>query len=111
MQIIPFQTGPASYNIFVVLEDDNLARLREYDPAQLGLEKLPAKWNALRLGTVIIGYATQHDIAQVHFLLHEGEVKRALELLSRGFVFDPTRGDSDAPYRSALSPRQEDHTP
>lgn len=111
MQIIPFQTGPASYNIFVVLEDANLARLREYDPAQLGIDKLPAKWASLRLDTVIIGYGDAKDCAQAAFLLHGGEVVKALKFLSRGFVFDPSRGDTDEPYVSALSKTEEGTPP
>ena len=109
MHIIPFQTGPASYNVFVVIEDDNLARMREYDPAQFGLDRLPPEWGARRLGMVIIGYPSPKDLAQVQFLLQAGEVGRALKFLTRGFKFDPAQGDSDEPYRSALSTSKGEH--
>jgi hypothetical protein len=97
--LIPFTVGPNSYNVFVALEDKNLTRMKAYDPAQFKLDKFPPEFATKRLDTVIIGYVTDKDLKQVHFLIESGAPAAALEFLSRGFKFQPEKGDSDEPYK------------
>lgn len=100
MKIVPFQVGPDSCNVFVILEDDNIERMKQYDPAQVALAKLPPVWQRLRVDTIIVGYANAQDLERVRSLMQTGEGASALSYLSRGFKFKPASGDHDAPYRS-----------
>lgn len=100
MLVIPFRYDVVSYSVFVVLSDENLTRLREYDPAEVTVDKLGPPWASMRLKDVIIAYATARELEALTHLRTDGEVRRALMDLSRGFKFRPDRGDSDAPYRS-----------
>ena len=40
MTVIPFQINANEYSIFVALGDDNIGRIRVYDPAQVEIGKL-----------------------------------------------------------------------
>lgn len=100
MQIIPFMVDEGHFNIFVVLEDENLRRMKAYDPAQFALDKLPGEWRSRKLNVVIIGYATPADLAHVKHLADAGVPDAVLVFLSRGFAFRPDLGDSDKPYES-----------
>ena len=101
VQVIPFRISDDRYNVFIALEEKNLARMKGYDPAQFRSSLLPREWQAYTLDTVLIGYATEKDLAQVRFLIESGAPAAALEFLSRGFEFDPKQGDSDKPYEHA----------
>lgn len=99
MQLIPFEVEKGRYNVFVVLEDANVYRiLKDYDPAQFSVLKLPPEWQARKLDTVIIGYANPQDLERVAKLIAQGDATAALAYLSRGFTFRPEAGDNDAPY-------------
>lgn len=98
MQIIPFKTEPGRYNLFVILEDANVERIKQYDPAQFDARKLPEEWHACTLDVIIIGYANAHDIAKVRELIGRGAAASAMEYLSRGFAYKPLQGDNDFPY-------------
>jgi hypothetical protein len=98
MQLIPFRIDAERYNVFVVLEDDNVKRIKGHDPAQFDVTKLPAEWHALKLNIVLIGYANEHELANVRRMIARGQAAAALEYLSRGFAYRPDQGDNDAPY-------------
>lgn len=98
MQLIPFVTEQGRYNVFVVLEDTNVERIKGHDPAQFSTAKLPPEWRARKLDTVIIGYANPHELDRVRTLIAQGNAASALEYLSRGFAFRPDKGDNDSPY-------------
>jgi hypothetical protein len=98
MYMIPFQINPQEYSVFVVLEEENLERMKAYDPAEFNLWKLGDSWLTLRLRDVIIGYATGPDSARVMELCRAGKPNSALRHLSRGFRYRPDQGDSNLPY-------------
>jgi hypothetical protein len=99
MLTMPVQVSQGEYALFVVLEDDNIVRMKEYDPAEVDLHKLGPPWNKLRLRTVIVGYlAPGEDTKEFHRLIGEGRPKAAIRYLNRGFRFRPERGDHDADY-------------
>lgn len=98
MIIIPFQVGPLEYNVFVALQDENLERMKAYDPAQLEPRKLGHPWDFMRLNVVLIGYATEADIAEIQDLAARGRGAEIPKRLSRGFKFRPEAGDYDGHY-------------
>lgn len=40
MLVIPFATSQTDFNVFVALEQDNIARMQAYDPAQIEPRKM-----------------------------------------------------------------------
>lgn len=99
MHLVPFKINDETYNLFIVLEEKNITRMKGYDPAQVNITKMPPEWLGLKLGTIIIGYGTKEDIKQFEHLLNSGAPAAALEWLSRGFAFRPREGDNDEAYR------------
>jgi hypothetical protein len=100
MIVIPFEINAQEFNMFVVLENDNLERMKLFDPAQVDLSKLSGNFRHKRLNTLIVGYGTAEDIQRVLALAKEGKVQDGLKYLSRGFAFRPEAGDNDGPYLS-----------
>lgn len=101
MIVIPFQVGPSQYSVFVGIEEDGMARLREHDPAQFEPSKLGPRWQSLVLVEVLVGYVTPEDIARVHAAAAAGEtIRSAILHLVRGWKFDPAQGDHDHMYVS-----------
>lgn len=100
MHILPFETRPGVYDVFIVLEEKNLERMKAHDPAQVAFGKFPPNWHSKKLERVIICYADPLDIERVIKLMRGGHVLEGMQYLTRGFKFDPKAGDSDRPYTS-----------
>ena len=98
MIAIPFLVDESSYNVFLVLEEANVERIRAYDPAQFDFSKLPQEWQAKRVNLVLIGYATNEELATLHGVISREGLGAALQLLSRGFQYRPEAGDNDENY-------------
>jgi len=103
MILIPFQINENEYNIFCALQIDNLERIQKYDPAQIQPHKLGKEWDALKLNTVLIGFANNRDLQRVQAWVAAGQPDEALKYLSRGFEFKPEQGDHDGMYGSVKS--------
>lgn len=41
MITIPLQVNPAQYDLFIILEDENIERIKKYDPAEVVGKNLP----------------------------------------------------------------------
>ena len=102
MLTIPFKISQRHYSIFVILEEDNLKRLKDYDPAEIVLSNFPEEWKSLQLKDIIIGYANEKDKTTVNAFFEQGEPEKALRYLSRGFKFKPEDGDHDNKYESIM---------
>ena len=98
MIVIPLQVSETAYSIIVLLEDDNLERIKAYDPAEITIRKLGL--SHLRLQDVVIGYATAQEAAQVAAIRDRAEIPELLKKLSRGYQYRPDKGDHDGPYLS-----------
>ena len=107
MLVIPFQISASEYNVFILLGPENLERIQAHDPAQMDITRMEPNWRRLRLHTVLIGYGTKKEEAEViRYVQAGGKVMDALQHLSRGFQFRPDKGDSDEPYTSVKSPKK-----
>jgi hypothetical protein len=102
MFIIPLGIEPGIYSIFVVLDDDNLERIKKYDPAEIVTKSLGPPWTGRKLKDIVITYATAAEQAQVIAMCREGRIREALRLLTRGWQYRPDRGDYDGPYLDGL---------
>jgi hypothetical protein len=96
MLTIPFQVKPGEFNVFVCLKDDNIARIKSYDPAEVSAEKFGLAGR--KLNTVIIGYVTDEEEAEI-LRASIADIPKLLHKLSRGFAFKPKEGDNDIPYQ------------
>ncbi|HTA46407.1 MAG TPA: hypothetical protein VK789_28385 [Bryobacteraceae bacterium] len=100
--VIPFQINAREYSLFIALDDQSVERIKAYDPAQVEMGKLPPLWTNLRLNTILVGYATNIDVARITEMLQGADdPRKALQFLSRGFAFKPDQGDYDGPYLDA----------
>jgi hypothetical protein len=109
MHVIPFRVSNSQYSIVVVLQDENLSRIKEYDPAEVTLDKMGSPWNQLRLKDVIITYATDAEMMKVMRLMASGDVRKGLQLIARGFKFKPAEGDHDGPYLTMRDEGEKKH--
>ena len=98
MIIVPFRVSRDEFILFVVLEDENLKRIIEYDPAQVKLDKFPRQWDGLRLKNVLIGYGSPREVADLKLCNDPEAMQRSLNHLSRGFEFKPEAGSSRASH-------------
>ena len=58
MITIPLRLNQLSYILLVIIEDENLQRLKQYDPGEVVLSKLGTPWTHLALESVQLAYAT-----------------------------------------------------
>lgn len=100
MLTIPLQVSETHQDIFVVFDDDNLSRIKVYDPAQIDLRKFPAPMQRLLVRCVHIMFANDQetrDLCSTHDIV---SLLAKLRNLGRGFQFRPECGDNDAPYQA-----------
>lgn len=96
MLVIPFAIGATEYSVFIVLQDENIERIKDYDPAEVpNVSRLPSELQELRLKDVLVGYATDEDVAFIERCAREGRPADGLRHLSRGFRYRPDHGDHD----------------
>ena len=100
MFCLPIQVSDNEYAVYVFLEDENLERMRAYDPAVVTTQAFGGRFASLRCKEVVVGYATAEDLNIVMGMCSEGKVKDALRHLTRGFRYRPDQGDHDGPYLS-----------
>ncbi len=94
MIMIPLAWPDGSFDLIVVLEDENLERMREYDPAEIKWRDL-GKFSQYRPKTIQIGYGTSEDVKKISELSQQGKVAEAIKLVSRGWKYRPEAGDHD----------------
>jgi hypothetical protein len=101
MIVLPLQINQKQYSLFVILEKENVDRIRfHHDPAEIVMEKLPSPWTAeLSLKDIVICYVSETDLPRFMDLSKTNPIA-ALRFLSRGFAFRPDRGDDDESYES-----------
>lgn len=90
-------------DLFIFLQDENLERMKLYDPAEVVKKLLPVEFQNLEIRNVIIGYATHEDFLKITTMCKDGTSFEALRYLTKGFKYRPDLGDSDSAYLSLLS--------
>lgn len=94
MLIIPAHHPNGDFDLLIVLEQENIDRIKEYDPAEL-------KWNELgyfsdvKPRSIQITFGSPEDIKKIHELAKVGKPVEAIKLVTRGWKFRPESGDHD----------------
>lgn len=94
MTIIPAQSGAKTYQLFVVLEDENLERIKQHDAAQVR-PNLGNIWDALTLTDVWLCYISKEEQPEFRQLIEERNFAAVIKLLMAGWKHRPELGDSD----------------
>ena len=102
MMLIPYAVNESQFDVFIVLEPDNVDRIVNQDPGELDLRKLGTNWAGITLRKIFIGYADAATRSQIERRFQEGDLQGALAWLSRGWQFRPEAGDNDLEYGSIL---------
>jgi hypothetical protein len=100
MLIVPLRVSETEFGVFLILEKDNVERIKQYDPIELAIEKIGPPYSALKMTFINILYATKEDLVVFHDLVKHGDLRAAIKHLSRGFKFKPSEGDHDLKYQS-----------
>lgn len=98
MYTIPFQVSPTEFSVFVVMRDENIDRIKAYDPAEVRSEKFGLPWVHLKLKDVIIGYCTAEEEVEIKAITSPEQTVEMLKKLSRGWAYRPEAGDHDLDY-------------
>jgi len=93
MIAIPLQISATHYNLYIIMEQDNLDRIRAYDPAVIETSKFPPDWKHLLVNEVVLMFATAEEIKAS---ASTRNVPEMLNNLSRGFKYRPDLGDHDS---------------
>lgn len=98
MYAIPYQVKPDEFNLFIVIDDENIRRIKEYDPADIRLKNgLPEPWKSMKLNAIQIGYATDRELMDIVADRDKNvPIKDVLTKLSRGWKVEP--GDKGGPW-------------
>lgn len=95
MRSMPLIVNERCYDLFIILEQDNLERIKSYDPAEVLTANFPAEITDRKVRTVVILYATDDDMRVVMHFCERGDPTGALRYLSQGFRWRPELGGRD----------------
>jgi hypothetical protein len=84
MLLIPLMKNHKEYVLFAVLEDENIERIKQYDPAEFTHRKLPEPFKSAQLATVQICYATPTEIKDLWAFINSRNVEGIITVLTRG---------------------------
>lgn len=99
MMTIPLQVNSVEYDLVIVLEDENIERLKGYDPGEVDISKL-GPFSNLRVRRIQITYANPEEVKLIGLCNTRGQLAGILNNLSRGWKFRPELGDNDMAYQS-----------
>jgi hypothetical protein len=91
MLALPIETPGHKHDMLIlILDGDNIARMRAADPAELALRDCGKH---LVNPTVLL--CLEEDQRALTPLLHAGDLQAIIRYLKRGWQFRPDRGDHD----------------
>lgn len=97
MMIIARVRRNGKVDVVIVMAEENIERIRRYDPAQVNWRDLPPEYSMRSIHSVGVAYATADELKEIERMsLSDADWKeKALKTLSRGFEFRPDLGDHD----------------
>lgn len=95
MLILPLPRTDGKFELVVVLEDENIERIKRYDPAQFEMEKVTEDGERIGLARLTIAYASPADLLWIRELVERGKNGEALKFIARGWEYRPDLGDHD----------------
>lgn len=91
--------APASYVLLIILEDENISRLKQYDPGELSIAKLGEPWCNLKLAGIHFIYASPDEVKTLMSLPYTEIGSYIKKTLFRGWKYKPEEGDNDSSYQ------------
>jgi hypothetical protein len=84
-------------DLLIVLDEQSIERIRAYDQAEVLWGQLPHEYSARRPNCIGIGFATTEELNEIERLsaTDENWKEKAYALVTRGFKFQPDKGDHD----------------
>lgn len=84
-------------DLLIVLAEENIERIRKYDPAEVIWAELPVKYSMRRPHVIGVAFCTVQEQLQIERMsVSDPDWKeKAFKLLARGFEFKPESGDHD----------------
>lgn len=87
-----------SIDVFLIMGDEGIERMRGYDPAEFEPIKLGHPWNTMKIKCVTLMYATKEEEEAILKCKTGKEVAECLRHQARGWKYRPDLGDHDGPY-------------
>lgn len=100
MMSIPIRRSAHTFDLVIILECDNVDRMRAQDPCEVDIGKFPAMYHSMRIQGVLVAYATPEESIQISVMAGRQDVESIMKLLLRGWKFQPELGDQDGPYET-----------
>jgi hypothetical protein len=99
MMTVPLQVNAVQFDLFVILEIENIERIKQYDPAEIVGKNLGHPWKDLKIRNVMILFATAEETKRLSGCPSKEAVVTMLKELSRGWTYRPDKGDSDSSFQ------------
>jgi|SRR5215831_8102015 len=94
MLLLPVETRNHKHDVLIVIiQPDNLARMREGDPAEVILKDIRQAGKNLLDPLILLCYEENSPVLQR--LIQGGDIKAISKHLQRGWQFRPEAGDHD----------------
>lgn len=100
MMCIPMQSGPNEFVVHLILGNENIERLKAYDPAEFLIGHLPPPYRTWTLKGVMLMYATPEEQQRLQQIGDVDRLIAELKQLSRGWTYKPEQGDHDGDYQA-----------
>lgn len=101
MMVLPVAINDREFDLWIVLTPENLARMCQYDPAELVKANLGEPWTGMQIRNVMLTAVTDEEARELP-ARSRANLEGALRWLSRGFKYRPEAGDHDEPYENVL---------
>lgn len=84
-------------DLVIVLDEENILRMKRYDPAQISWAGLPDEISMRTPNSIGVAFATAAELKVIERMsVADPDWKeKALQMLSRGFEYRPDLGDHD----------------
>ena len=97
MMVLPLRVSDTEMDIAIVLEDENIERIKDADPAEVVRHQM-GPYSGITIRNIVITYASPEDLKKIQPLVSKGDIAAILRYLSRNFKYRPDRGDHDEDY-------------
>ncbi len=104
MLCLPAVINDVCYDLFIILQDENIARMKAYDPVEVVTAQFPIPIADRKIHNVMVMYATDEDVETITALCQAGQLPKALKYLSRGFRFRPDDHDDEYEILASSDP-------
>jgi hypothetical protein len=82
-------------DMLIVLDETSIDRIRKYDPAEIQWQQLPKEYSMRQPATIGITFATAEEQKEIERMSQTDPEwkKKAFQMLTRGFQYQPELGD------------------